>query len=506
VAQDAQPGLRAQGGGLNPTRGTLTTRAAQSPLLTSVAAIFAAVFMAAVLVKYGTLYATALIVLPLGAWFLLARPGVGLFAAIAVTLVVPHDVSHVWLAPPAAILGGLLAGGVRPRFRMLDVVIGALALWLTFSWMTHPENGITTKTFLQGVLPFVLYYGIRFTVDRRNFRTALWVVAIAGFIAGLSVLFDWATGTVHFSDPAFYQWADKKEIFRAGGIFGGSPAAGVGLALVLVACASLWRGSRRAKWFLGVAVAVLGWGLIIVYARAAWVGVALGLIAIVLLLPVRERRIRASIAVGLGAIALLSLYFSFSGTSLSNRLATNQIYQQGIVRPGSAQGREEFLSLALPLVTDSREHFLFGRGFNAFQGNFHDANAASTFVLVERGGPHDEYLRAFLEEGVVGFILEVAWIGGAIWLGVRTARRLPKRSSQRLLISTLTGSMVTFAGACFFHDWLHSPVTVALAALVTGLLVTAADQAPIAANDEVAEPESRVPARRRTYDRAPVPA
>ena len=33
--------------------------------------------------------------------------------------------------------------------------------------------------------------------------------------ATLSVLWDWVTGSVHFADPHFYQWADKSEIFRA---------------------------------------------------------------------------------------------------------------------------------------------------------------------------------------------------------------------------------------------------------------------------------------------------
>jgi O-antigen ligase len=472
---------------LSPSRATLTTKAAQSPLLTAGIAVFGPLFLAAVLVKYGPTYAAALLVLPAAAWLLLDRPGMGLFVAIGVTLVVPHDVSHVWLVPPIAIAGGFLTRAVLPRFRMLDVVVGALALWLTFSWITHPENGITTKTFLQGVLPFALYFGVRFTVDRRLLRTTLWVVAVTGFIAGLSVLYDWATGTVHFSDPAFYQWADKKEIFRAGGIFGGSPAAGVGLALVLIACGSLWRSSRKTRWMLGAAAALMSWGLVIVYARAAWVGVLVGVIAVVLLVPVRGRRVRASLATALAVVAALALYFSFSGTSLNNQLATNQIYQQGVVRPGSAQGREQFLSLALPLVSDTREHFLFGRGFNSFQGKFHDAHQATAFVLVERGGPHDEYLRAFLEQGVIGFLLVVGWIGGSIALGIRAARRLPKRSDQRLLVATLTSSVVVFAAASFFHDWMHSPVSISLAALITGLLVTAAEHTKPAATEEWSE-------------------
>jgi O-antigen ligase len=477
----------------------MAAKTVEQPLFTAAAAMLCPLFLAAVLVKYGPAYAAALLVLPLGAWYLVGRPGLGLFAAIAITLVIPHNVSHVWLLPVFAITGGLLAGAVRPRFRALDVVVGALVLWLTFSWIMHPENGITSKTFLQGVLPFALYFGVRFTVDRKLMRSALWVVLLGGALAALSVLYDWTTGTVHFSDPAFYQWADKKEIFRAGGIFGGSPAAGVGLAIVLLASASLAGGGRKVRWFVWGCFALMTWALIIVYARAAWVGGLAGLIAVVLLLPVRGRRARASVAVLLAGVALLSLYFSFSGTSLSNRLASNQIYQQGVVRPGSAQGREQFLSLALPLVTDSREHFLFGRGFNAFQGRYHDAHSAEAFTLIERGGPHDEYLRAFIEQGIVGFILVVCWIGGTIALGVRTARRLPKRSEPRALVATLTGSVVVFAGASFFHDWLHSPVTVAVAALATGLLVTAADQANTVPSEERNERQTPKGARGDAY-------
>jgi O-antigen ligase len=449
------------------------SKAVERPLFLAAVAVFGPLFFAAVLVKYGLTLALAPLLLPLGAWVLVERRGIGLFIAIAAVLVVPQTTSHAWLIPPTVIVAGLLAGAARPRLRVLDVVVGALVLWLWFTWTTHPENGVITKVFLQGVLPFALYFGVRFTVSRGLMRQTLQVVLITGTAGAISVLWDWVTGTVHFADPQFYQWADKNEIFRAGGIFGGSPAAGVCLAIVLVAVGSLLRGQRR--WLVLGCMSLFVLAVVIVYARAAWAGLAVGAIAVVLLLPVRERRARIAFVCALSVVMGLAFYLSLSGSSLTAELQSSQTYQQGVVRPGSVEGRQQFLSLALPLVTDNTAHFVFGRGFDAFQGHYFDAHAAEASLLVERGGPHNEYIRAWLEQGIIGFGLVIAWIYGSIALGIQAALRLPRRSDARLLITTLTGSMVVFAGACFFHDWMHSPVTIGVAALVSGLLASAAD-------------------------------
>jgi hypothetical protein len=198
---------------------------------------------------------------------------------------------------------------------------------------------------------------------------------------------------------------------------------------------------------------------------------------------------------------VVAFFLSLSGASLTAELQNNKTYQQGVVRPGSAQGRQEFVSLALPLATDNRAHFIFGRGYDAFQGHYFDAHAAEASVLVQRGGPHNEYLRAWLEQGIVGFALVIAWMVGAIGLGVRTAMRLPRRSDQRLLVATLTGALVVYAVASFFHDWMHSPVTIGIAALVSGLIASAADHSTEKgepsqqADDGEARPQSRRRAR-----------
>ena len=194
----------------------------------------------------------------------------------------------------------------------------------------------------------------------------------------------------------------------------------------------------------------------------------------------------AGVAIGLGAVLgvvtaavlIVVLYASLNDTSPTQGISKSTLYQQGVVRPGSAAGRTHFLSLALPLIGDSASHLVFGRGFDAFNSTngTYDANMAERPELIfRRGGPHDEYIRAWLEQGAIGFALVICWIGGGLLVGARAARRLPKRSEPRLAVASLTGALAVFAAACFFHDWMHNPVTLSVAVVITGILVSAAD-------------------------------
>src|SRR5436305_3048236 len=137
----------------------MAAKTVERPFFTTVAATLSALVLAATLVKYGPAYALALLVLPVIALVFLGHPRIGILAAIAITLAIPHSVSHVWLLPPMAIVLALLGGTVRPRLHTVDLVVIALVLCLWLSWLINPQNGITTKTFLEGTLPFAPYFG-----------------------------------------------------------------------------------------------------------------------------------------------------------------------------------------------------------------------------------------------------------------------------------------------------------------------------------------------------------
>jgi O-antigen ligase len=435
----------------------------------------ASLLVALVLARFGTTSAVAAVALPLATWWLVSRPGRGVFVAIAIVFAVPQFVSHVWLIPALATTAGLLAGTARMRIRGIDVIVALLLLWLLLSWQLFPNTGVDLKTFLTLTVPIYLYATVRLATGRDLIRPALWVILIAGTVGALSVLFDWATGTVHFADPTAYQWADPKELFRAGGIFGGSPAAAICLSMAMLATAPLWTGSRQK--IVRVCVGLMLWAIVVTFARAGWIGLIGGLILLVMLLPVQARRV--AVVLGLAGVVLLgcALWWSAAGPSATSGIVASPLYQKGLVRSENTRGREEFLALAAPMLVDTPTHFLVGRGFDAFQAKDGtlDAGMAAREILINRGGPHNEYFRAWLEQGVVGLILVLGWLLGLVLVGARASQRLEKRSSSRLTIAGLTASVVAFTLAGLFHDLSHNAVSLGTLAIVSALLVSAVD-------------------------------
>jgi O-antigen ligase len=133
------------------------------------------------------------------------------------------------------------------------------------------------------------------------------------------------------------------------------------------------------------------------------------------------------------------------------------------------------LGEALPLIADTPSHLLFGRGFDAFQATagVHDSEMAATpTIWTVNGGPNDDYMRAVLEQGLLGLVALVAWVGGAILLGVRTSLRLPKRSDRRLIVAGLTAGTLCYAVALAGHDLTHNRLDLSFIALFAGILVS----------------------------------
>jgi O-antigen ligase len=409
---------------------------------------------------YGATRALTFVLLP-AVCVLLSRPDFALLAATALAVVAPRSVAHVWFVPSfLAVVAIIVRTKPFRRLRKLDVAFVAWLIWLLISWRLHPELGITSKSLIQAVLPVLFYAWIRLSLHYGVVPRLLWTLLVAGAVGAGTIWLEWIHGRVLFSDPSHYQWSGGGgEIYRPGGVFGGAPAAAIGLAMISLATLALVRTGRWAVVCQG-----LIWSAIVVtYSRAGWIGLAAGLVTYALLSPYRH---------WLRAAYLLAI-FTVAAAAARGVVVQSQVYQSGVVRPSSTSGRLEFLHLTLPLTTDSRSHFLFGRGFDAFETTQGlDSHVMDSPVLVERGGPHNEYLRAVLEQGAVGLTLLLAWLGGSIAAGIGLARSLPRASDERLVISGLTAAAVAFACAGLFHDLSHNVPDLTIAAVVLGALAS----------------------------------
>ena len=173
------------------------------------------------------LLAVTVAAVPIGL-LLLARPGAWLLAAVAVAIVIPHKTSHVWLLPPFLVGVGLVVERVRWRPAKVDLVFAGWLGWLAVSWIAHPGLGIGAKEFVQMALALGFYLFARMLVTPAGVTSVLWCLLVAGTAAAATVLVEWALGArdrrVQRS-VAVPVGRRGGEIYRPGGVFGGSPAA-----------------------------------------------------------------------------------------------------------------------------------------------------------------------------------------------------------------------------------------------------------------------------------------
>jgi O-antigen ligase len=407
----------------------------------------------------------------------IGRPHAYFLAAVVVAIAVPHTLSRVWLLPPILVGVSLLVGQVEWRPTTADVWFAGWLCWLLLRWLAHPELGITVREFAPMALGLGFYAFARITLAPSRVTQALWWVLAAGTAGAATVIFEWLLGHVVslFNDPSQYQWAGSSgEIYRPGGVFGGSPAAAIALAVILLSTLAL---ARQRPWLVRACQAVILFAIVITWARAGWVGLAVGAIVCALLVPYRRTARTIYLLAAVGIVGFLA----------HGSIQNSQAFREGVVRAGATTGRITFLRQSWPLATDSYQHMFVGRGFRAFMHpkfGQHDAPTLDNHLLLDRGGPHNDYMRTVLEEGVVGLVLLLGFLAVPIRLGVRGARSLPPSGDERLLLAGLTGAAVCYAAAALFHDLSNNTLDLTVGALVLGLLVTSTQRRQVVDGDQ----------------------
>jgi O-antigen ligase len=273
-----------------------------------------------------------------------------------------------------------------------------------------------------------------------------------------------------FSDPRGYLWAASTQtIFRPGGVFGSPPAAAGILSMTTLLGLSLLRRDGRPNARLAVlSLLLLGAGAILLtFTRAGIIGFCVGGVIYLLLSQPLPRR--ALQLIGVAVVVFLIGIFSLP------RLETSTSFQQGVLRKGTFGARISYWHEAWPMITDSSRHLFLGHGFNSLvvvngevPGRV-DTEIAASPDLRQRG-PHNQYVRTLLEEGLVGFALLMLWLLGTMRLGVVTLGRA--RPEQRQTIAAHVGAIASLVVVATAGDSLRHPGTLAVVALITGSLVS----------------------------------
>ena len=379
-------------------------------------AAVAALFIAYLLAHRGAAWGALVLAVPAVAFWITRRRGNGLVLAVAVLLAIPYWYPHVWLIAPTVAVVGLLAGVAKNRLRALDIAFFLLSAWMALSWLFHQGTGITLRMFVQGTLPLTFYLWARLAVTNRSFLRLQWVMLLAAGVAACTVLYEAVRGTPVFVDPAVYQWvSSSSSVFRAGGVFGGSPTAATVLAMMLLGSAGL----RRTRPRLVLCV----WSLLILAIaatldRAGLLGLLAGAALIAVVLPYRRW---GHVAMVLLALAI-PVYAVTTSSDTLDRLSTTKLISEGVIRSNTLSERATLLSLTLPLIS-IRATFCSGGVSMPLRPNVHSPfkrGAACSTRAWPRPLSYSpaevlmtDYLRAMLEQGILGLVLVLTWLGEA---------------------------------------------------------------------------------------------
>ncbi|HEV3309626.1 MAG TPA: O-antigen ligase family protein [Chloroflexota bacterium] len=192
--------------------------------------------------------------------------------------------------------------------------------------------------------------------------------------------------------------------------------------LALVATAKL---KPLTRWSMLAPLGFISLALLLTYSRGAWLGTAVALIALVLILRPRQ----AFAIVGVFGLVVLAIEIVHPGAGGQIALRAND-YDHSIA------ARQQFQAIALGVI----QHYPFGAGWGAW------------FALVPGGVQpvagfpwyHDDYLQLATEIGVLGVLPLLAIILSVIFTGAKAARNATD-ATKAAVVAGLTAAYIGMA-------------------------------------------------------------
>lgn len=385
--------------------------------------VLASLILAYVLVRHSTTDALALALVP-GAVWVITRPYGGIALGIVLMLLLPawqtFGSAQLDVARLASLCGAsaiLFARGLR--LRGPDLAVAAFVLAAFLSWQLSGNMSHAGRVLTVEFTPIGFYIGAR-ALSRHGRDFALKCVFFAATGGALTVIYEYIRGAPVFLDPLQYQWnATDATLFRPGGIFGSPPAASTVLCFaILFGVATFVRAPKgwRPIWLACLAICTAG--LILTFTRTAFIALAAGLILYLWL--IRSRLLRPLTVIWIVATVAVA-YFG-----LAPMLNTSSTLQEGILRGGTLSTRESYWQVAFPIITSDSSRLAFGVGSGSLEAPQQYSNVSVPAVLASRpqvvsNSLHSQYVTILVEQGIVGLLVVIAFLGSVCLPVIRTA-------------------------------------------------------------------------------------
>lgn len=331
--------------------------------------------------------------------------------------------SLLFLAAASLWLVAQRESGVRAPSSGIWLVVMAMVLFTLLSTLTSLHHSASLTEFIKLGSWFVMFLVVRrMAQTEQNLRTILAAVAGAAVIPLLCAYYELITpGNGTF-------WEVRHGLHRLTSTFDLGNNFGRFLMLFLItgfALAGAWRipPTRWSRVATRLALLAIPVPLYFTYTRAAFIGVGVGVLVVLIL---QDRRVAAMLLVG---VALLAFLLPASRTAIQNAARPEQTEYTN----DSVAWRFEYWQQVLDLT---RGHELLGIG-----------PGSTNLETLQGKEPHNEYLRALVENGVIGLLSFLALLL-TIFLGaVRVARDQLLTPLRRACGAAAAGTLAAIAAA-----------------------------------------------------------
>ncbi len=345
----------------------------------------------------------------------------------------------------AAWLGALpmrsaLVGAFARRHQVLLWLLLMMLVWITLSIFWSQNAGAALEDFWAWLVAGAVFFVVATSFADRRYLP----LACAAFVVGavISLAVGLVPGAIDRAAVGGELAAD--EASRLGGSYGDPNFLAAGLVPAMALAAGLtavWRGTA-ARWVLGSAVVVLGIGLAATGSRGGLVAAGVSVLAALVL--ARGRRVELGALVALG-VTVTGLWVATSSPETWERVRSFD----------TGTGRVDLWTIAGRMTAD---HPIEGVGIN----NFRSASAEyirqpgrlqDVELIVERPlVAHNTYLQQFAETGIVGALLLIAVLLGALRATWQAGRRFTLGGDARMagLARALLVAQVAVLSASIF--------------------------------------------------------
>ena len=304
------------------------------------------------------------------------------------------------------------AAGQRRRLVRFAWTDFWLLLFALGAMLSVPSSLETLKTSIQSffdlvLIPVAVYFFARnLLTSREDVKTLIYALFIIGVYLGLLATHEQLTGVVWFY-PEDRSVVYSDNIRRVVGLMGNPACMAISIAMIVPWGWYLYLNARRHRFWLLALVVLMMAGCYFCMNRSGWVGLALGLIVMAILVK-RFRRIFIPLLLVVAIVA--GIYWAV--------IVSSTVVEERLTAEGPIAYRMAAWEVAFTML---RSNLVFGVGYENYGSLYSQYSYWDIDISVEPY-PHNTYLWVLLMGGLVAFLPFFLFLLTTAWKAFRATR------------------------------------------------------------------------------------